>query len=114
MGWLNGELVRTHHGPRKHAQELVELLRADHAGPDVPATALAEIARLTRVAWGADRNAMTARQELVSLRARVVAAETALENSEDRLQHAERLLATSRAQIGLTVGRAFDRVRRKG
>ena len=90
MGWINEELVRTHHGARKHAQELVAVLSADHAGPPVAPTVLSELTRLTRVAWGADRRALSAHQELVRLRERVLAAEADLDAREHAARESER------------------------
>ncbi|MGH2919166.1 MAG: hypothetical protein ACRDLS_11310 [Solirubrobacteraceae bacterium] len=107
MGWINGELARTHHGARKHAQQLVDVLRGGRAGAPVPASVLTEIARLTRVAWAANRASLAAQHELAALRQRTIAAES-------ELQYAQELLATRRARAGLAAGRVLDRFARRG
>ncbi|MDQ3870867.1 MAG: hypothetical protein M3301_04530 [Chloroflexota bacterium] len=106
MGWLNGELVRAHHEPRKHARQLVELLRGPHAGGDVPASVLSEVARLTRVAWSANRSALAIQLELAALRERALAAESELPALRKRIDAAEsevtvwrERLATAEAQL---------------
>jgi hypothetical protein len=114
MGWMNGELARTHHAPAKHAHELVALLSGQHAGAPVSASALTEIARLTRVAMAAEGMALGAQHELASLRERVVATDEDVARWRARAESAERLLSTSRARAGLAAGRAFDRIRRLG
>jgi hypothetical protein len=141
MGWINGELARTHHPSRKHAHELVAVLSGDHEhSAPVPGSMLTEIARLTRVAWAADRSALAGQVELIALRGRVNAAEAQVHHitgeaeawrdralaaeqrlqaaeqrqqaAEQRLQAAQTLLHTSRVRAGLALGRAFDRLRR--
>jgi hypothetical protein len=74
MGWINGELVRLHHGSRHHARALVEVLSGPR-GAAVEAPVLAEVGRLTRMAWTSERRRIAAQQEAGALRARVVAAE---------------------------------------
>ena len=79
MGWLNRELAVTHHGARRHASELVPLLRGDGAVAARPdPAALADLARLARLRWHAERRALVLEAELVRLRERTVAAEAAL------------------------------------
>lgn len=112
MGWMNGELVRTHHSPIKHAQELVAVLTGEHAGPPVSASALTEIARLSRVSLAAERKAAGCRHELASLRERVVVADQDLAQWRLRAQAAEQVLSTSRARAGIAAGRVLDRLRR--
>jgi hypothetical protein len=59
MGWLNRELVLTHHSARRHAEELVEVLRGARCAGDRDADSaisqrprvLSELARLGRNAW---------------------------------------------------------------
>jgi hypothetical protein len=99
MGWLNGELVRTHHEPRKHARQLVELLRGDHAGAHVPPAVLTEVARLTRVAWAAHRSTLATQLELASLRERTLAAESELPSLHARLAGAESELSPLRERV---------------
>jgi hypothetical protein len=111
MGWINGELARTHHAPGQHAQQLVDVLTGEHTGPPVPATVLSEIARLTRVAMAAERKAIGSQYELVALRERVIAAEEGVAQWRARAERAEQLLSTSRARAGIAAGRALDRLR---
>jgi len=76
MGWINGELVRRHHGSRHHANALVEVLSGSR-GTAVEAPVLAEVGRLTRQAWQSERRGIAAQQEAGALRERVNLAEAA-------------------------------------
>jgi hypothetical protein len=113
MGWMNGELVRTHHGARKHANELVAVLSGAHAGSPVPTSVLTEIARLSRVAWAANRRALSTQHELATLRQRTIVAESELAMTNAELQRAQDVLATTRARAGLAAGRILDRLARR-
>ncbi|MEA2221613.1 MAG: hypothetical protein QOJ35_4239 [Solirubrobacteraceae bacterium] len=110
MGWINEELIRTHHASRRHAHELVDVLRAGRASPPVPTSVLTEITRLTRVAWGASQRTLSVEHELAALRERVLEAESQVAAREhvareseqhlERAENAERELAawTGRAE----------------
>ena len=134
MGWVNRELVRAHHGARRHAISLVEVLRGPEPVAPRPVTALAEVARLTRLNWNAERRTMVLQAETQSLRERMLEAEADAHAQADiaraklaeadawraRALEAERqgeesraLLATRRARAGLALGHAIDRVRRR-
>jgi hypothetical protein len=136
MGWRNRELIRRHHGARRHAVRLVEVLRGP--GPRRPeaVTAAGEISRLARTAWDAERRALLLEAEAARLRERTLAAEAEIEatharaaaeveavrhrvadleqrNGELEEHNAELrgLLDTRRARIGMAAGRVIDRMR---
>jgi hypothetical protein len=111
MGWMNRELIRTHHGARKHAMKLVEVLRGPEPQPPEAVTAQGEIARLTRMNWNAERRTMVLQQEVVALRTCIAQAEAEAAHAEDKAAWALQLLGTRRARIGLALGRALDRLR---
>jgi chromosome segregation ATPase len=141
MGWVNRELLVAHHRARRHAEQLVEVLRGI-ARPVAPRlTGVDEVARLARLLWHAEREtvgfrrqseasaarALTAEQEAEGWRARAADAEAKLTVAESRLNDAEnrlgdveqqlndvhRLLSTRRVQAGLVLGRLVDRGRGK-
>jgi hypothetical protein len=109
MGWLNEELIRTHHASRRHAQELVAVLRGERGSPQREPAVLAEVTRLTRVAWGASQRALSIEHELVALRDRVLAAEAQVaaregvaresERHREHARNAEAELEATRAQL---------------
>jgi len=125
MGWVNRELVRTHHGARRHTAELVRVLRGPASVAPRDVTALREVARLVRSGWAAERRAFGLQHEVIALRERTLAAEAATEAAEAATEAAEAtteaaegelrvlqdLLATSRVQAGLSAGRMLDRLR---
>ena len=84
MGWLNRELVKEHHGARRHALELVQLLSGGPAQAPRSPEPLAEVARLTRAAWQAERRTMSAEAEVVRLRERTLSAEAELAELHER------------------------------
>lgn len=111
MGRQNRDLVRTHHSARRHAAQLVEVMRA--AAPEVTesVTLLRELSRLTRLNWDSERRTIAAGYELHALRQRLHAAEAALEEAERGLAEAQRVLGSRRIRAGLAAGRAVDRLR---
>jgi hypothetical protein len=118
MGWVNRELVRRHHGARRHAAELVEVLRGPPPHKPETVTAVGEIARLARAGWDSERRVMTLEAELGRLRERTLAAEAVtvamrrrLTESEARADELSGVLGTRRARIGLAAGRLLDVVR---
>ena len=83
---------------------------------------MAEVARLARACWDAERRALNLEHEATRLRERTIAAEWRAESEaaawQARVEEAERqaaelqaLLDTRRAQVGLAAGRVFDRLR---
>jgi hypothetical protein len=132
MGWVNRELIRRHHGARRHAVQLVEVLRGPGPRRPEPVTAAGEVARLARAGWDSQRRVLTLEAELTTLRERTLAAEAEIEErrrqaaeADDRLAEAEErlsearadaarlraILDTRRARIGLAAGRTLDRMR---
>jgi predicted nucleic acid-binding Zn-ribbon protein len=115
---VNSELVRTHHGARRHANELVAVLRGPHERSEEATAVLAEVARLTRATWQAEYRTVAREHELWTLRERTAAAEADALASRERAASLERqldetraLLETRRVRAGLAVGRAADAVR---
>jgi Sulfotransferase family len=104
MGIVNHELVRSQHGARHHAMELVAVLRGAYVREPDEASVAAEVARVTR-AWG--------RAELRSaeLWSRMEAAEARATEAERDLDEARRVLETKRVRAGIALGRAADRLR---
>jgi hypothetical protein len=127
MGWVNHELVLTHHGARWHASQLVELLRGPHVGAERDVNALEEVSRWARLFMHAEGRAMAVWQDLAVTRASQLDAEAASERrrreaeawtaraleAERALQRAQRLLGRRRVRAGLAAGRALDRLRRR-
>ncbi len=134
MGIWNNELVRSQHGARHHAIELVAVLRGPHLREPDRADVVAELARLARASgrtelriaefWGrmsaaeahaaqADERAAQAEERVAHAEERVAQAEERADSAERRLGDAEYLLGTKRARVGLTVGHAVDRLRRR-
>lgn len=111
MGVANAELIRTHHGARHHAMELVAVLRGPHIRDPDSTDAVAELARLAHASARAESRA----NEGWSHAQRV---ETGAEAWRERATEAERelgdarfLLSTKRVRVGLALGRAADRLR---
>lgn len=118
MGWINRELVKTHHAARRHAHAVVEVLRGPARAGRPAATALADLSRQLRLAWHAERRTMVLQGEYVRLQRRTLAAEEEAaaaqrraEAAEAELARARSLLATRRAQAGLRAGGVLDRLR---
>jgi hypothetical protein len=109
MGVVNNELVRTHHGARRHANQLVEVLRGPHAPP--PADALAELARLARALHRAEMRTADNLKRAEEAERNLAAWQERAAEAERQTAEARRLLATRRAQVGLRVGGAIDRMR---
>jgi len=76
MGQANRDLVLAHHDARSHAYALVELFRRLSPRPEPAAGPLRELARLVRLQWATEQDAMALRQALVEERERAVVAET--------------------------------------
>jgi hypothetical protein len=104
MGRLNHELVRTHHGARRHAHELVAVLRGPHERAGDSREALAEVARLTRATWHGQHREVALEHQILILRERANGAEL-------QLAQARELLGTRRVRAGISLGRALDRLR---
>jgi hypothetical protein len=86
MGQVNRELVLAHHDARTHAYELVELFRSVSPRAEPPTAPLRELARLVRLQWAAEQDAMVLRQALTE---RAVVAEKyarSLEEAREQLQ----------------------------
>lgn len=118
MGWVNRELVVTHHCARSHAQGLVEVLRGPPPRRADSASSPAETARIVRSAWRMQRRASGAAREAAVLRARereltgrVDAAEQEARAARAQIADARELLGTRRVRAGLMLGRCLDRLR---
>ncbi|HWF74164.1 MAG TPA: hypothetical protein VG186_12505 [Solirubrobacteraceae bacterium] len=128
MGWINRELVVTHHAAGAHVSELVEVLRGPAPRRPDSLAGPAASARLARAAWRAEcraveaeREASALRQELGELAVHAGAHARALAADRDawqaRAREAERqagdargVLATRRVRAGLALGRCLDRL----
>ena len=69
MGLANRELAMAHHGARRHAQELVGLLRTLAPEPPPPADTLRETARLMRQRWPLEWEVHALRRRVEELQA---------------------------------------------
>jgi hypothetical protein len=90
MGRVNRELVLKHHQDRKHAEALVGLLRRLSPAPAAAPTAAEELARLSRLRWHADAEAVALRRQVDELTGRALAAEARvadLERADRERQH---------------------------
>jgi hypothetical protein len=122
MGVANHELVRSHHGARHHAIELVAVLRGAHVREPEQVDVTAEVARLARANGRAEIRSAELRWRMRSVEAQVAEterrAEAQVAEAERRAEEAERelgdaryLLQTKRVRAGLAIGRAADRLR---
>jgi hypothetical protein len=111
MGVVNHELVRTNHGARHHAIDLVAVLRGGHRREPDHADAAAELARLARASHRAESNAFHLTDRFERAEAETVQWRERAAEAERRLADADALLATRRVKVGLAVGRAADRLR---
>ena len=89
MGWVNRELVRRHHSARRHAAQLVEVLRGPAPHRPEKVTALGEVARLARAGWDAERRALGLEAEAERLRERTLAAEVEAAEARRRIAEVE-------------------------
>jgi hypothetical protein len=102
MGAANRDLVTAHHGVRRHAQQLVELL--SEATADGAATApgrLDDLDRMARAQWRLEDRAAGLARENDRLHARI------LELEDER----ERLRETRRYRLAGALARPLDRLR---
>jgi hypothetical protein len=76
MGQVNRDLVLTHHDARAHAYELVALFRRLSPRAEPVTGPLRELARLVRLQWATEQDAIGLRQALMEERARAIVAET--------------------------------------
>jgi hypothetical protein len=109
MGVANNELVRAHHGARRHANRLVDVLRGPHEAP--PADTLAELARLVRAMHRAEAGTAEMLKRAEEAERSLAAWQERAAEAERQVAETQRLLATRRAQLGIRVGSAIDRVR---
>jgi hypothetical protein len=118
MGQINNELVRTHHSARRHTAQLLDVLHSPERSQRPGVEALHEVSRLARLLMHAEGRALTLWHDYVvaqgQARAEVELWRERARQAERRLDRAEALLATKRAQVGLSAGRVLDRVRRRG
>jgi hypothetical protein len=111
MGVVNHELVRSHHGARSHAIEIVAVLRGAYVREADQVEVTAEIARLARASGRADLLSGELWWRMTTAEARVADAERRAGEAERQLGDARYLLDTKRARAGLALGRAADRLR---
>ena len=86
MGQVNRDLVLAHHDARTHAYELVALFRRIAGGAEPPTGPLRELARLVRLQWATEQDAMGLRQALHAERERAVVAEDYARSLEEERQ----------------------------
>lgn len=76
MGQVNRDLVLAHHSARDHASELVALFRRLSPQPERAGGPLRELARLVRLQWATEQDAIALRRAVQQERERAVVAET--------------------------------------
>jgi hypothetical protein len=111
MGTANHELVRSHHGARHHAIELVAILRGAYVREPDQVDVTAEVARLARASGRAELRSAELWRRMTAAEAQVADAERRVGEAERELGDARYLLQTKRVRAGLTLGRAADRLR---
>ena len=111
MGIANHELVRSHHGARHHAIELVAILRGHYVREPDQVDVTAEVARLARASGRAELRSAELWRRTTAAEARLADAETRAGEAERQLGDARYLLETKRVRAGLALGRAKDRLR---
>lgn len=111
MGVANAELVRTHHGARHHAIELVAVLRGPHERDPDRTDAVLELDRLTRARRHAESQLAESMERAASAEARAAEWQGRATEAEHNLEDANVLLGTKRVRAGLALGRAADRLR---
>jgi hypothetical protein len=115
MGAVNRDLVTGNHSARRHAAELVDILRGLAPRAPAPQLPLRELARLVRVQWATESRAYRQALENTALHARLIEVDEARETAQLAAIAAERrysdLLATRRHRVASAVGRLADRAR---
>jgi len=113
MGWINRELVITHHHATHHAGKLVEVLRGPAAERHDSAAGPAALARMTRLAWRTKGRVWALERELGDIRAERDSWRGRAVDAEGEMESLRALIGTRRVQAGLATGRLIDRVRGK-
>jgi hypothetical protein len=98
MGQANRDLVLAHHDVRSHAYALVELFRRLSPRPQPATGPLRELARLVRLQWATEQDAMSLRQALLEERERAVVAETYAASLDEERHRLEAEIARLREQ----------------
>ena len=111
MGTANHELVRSHHGARHHAMELVAVLRGAPVREPDQVDVTAEVARLARASGRAEIRSAELWRRMTAAEAQVADSERRAGEAERQLDEARYLLETKRARAGLALGRVADRLR---
>jgi hypothetical protein len=96
MGTANRDLVTRHHGARRHAYELVDLLRGLAPRTPTPGLPLRELSRLVRVQWATEGRAHMLGVENTALHARLLETEDALARAQTALTEAEDIAEQAR------------------
>ena len=94
MGQANRELILKHHQDRKHTESLVAVFKR-LGSVDPPTTPSAELARLSRLRWRAEFEAIDLRRQLATVTGELRRAEVELADSREQLLVAEQRLLVS-------------------
>lgn len=111
MGWINRELVITHHHATHHAVKLVEVLRGPAADGRDPTTSTAAMARMARMGWRVSGRARALEHELGIIRADRDSWQARAARAEGDLESLRAQIDTRRVRAGLAIGRLLDRLR---
>lgn len=112
MGIANRDLVARHHSARRHAQRLVEVMRALAPRAPTPDLPLRELSRLVRVQWATESRAYQRGLENAALQARLRDVERAHEQElARRAAQLAAIKATRRYRVADALGTAADRLR---
>jgi hypothetical protein len=90
MGTVNRDLVALHHGARKHAYAVVEVMRGLAPRAPTPDLPLREMARLVRVQWATEGRAFAQGVENTALHQRLLEVEQALAERARAAEEAQR------------------------
>jgi hypothetical protein len=99
MGRVNRELVLKHHSVRRHTGALVELMTSRTPAAQQPVTWGEELARVSRLRWHAEAEAVALRRQADDLSARAHVAEADAEQLRTRAEAAEAEALGLRARV---------------
>ncbi|HEY2435697.1 MAG TPA: hypothetical protein VGH93_00850 [Solirubrobacteraceae bacterium] len=89
MGWINREIIRTHHSARRHTARLVDVLRDVASAHTEGISGLEEVSRFARLVWHAERRTIGFQHQAAAAASRAVASDEEARGWESRALSAE-------------------------